>query len=568
MGRSTNNNEVLFSLLEGHDIILPNSALWFLHFLFAMQWVAFTVNEGISWANPIADLQCGFAMTHLPFWDEAGRCFGHSVTIYSIVHWAAVGMVVFCWSVICLLLTNPCRVVTENRRRMINSGNGFLLLLLTEVLFVPFVRVLLEGHPSRLGWPAFLVGLVAVTLLSALTCMARLLLTDLMPGDAASLGARAHGRVHLLLTVTQVVVAAVLAIAPGVAAQLTVTCLSLAMAFVFWYCQPYYRQISNSLYIATFSLSAYSGLLSTITVVAPNSRGLAMMMPWGGCVALVVGYYTPSFRFLPMYPVSDTTFPDMAYSPFDARATPFEPPCDLSNDPSKPHLRSLRGRAKGAAGKAGLASSCYDSDTDSAHSPTRSVHSGAPSAPSTAASSARRYISAFLLPMLRHGEDGAMALCGGIRWVLLPTDVELYLRVLHLQTANLPLPVRDALAEYSEGIYEQALEKYPHSGIVKVHYLLFTAFYSQDLQKTSRYLRALDYQPVPLDVRYFVHKVQAYPHGHSGLCSGSRWWWDAAGLTWEWRVNESFRPEGGGFGQGAPCLKRHVWPEKTSVAGV
>ena len=51
--------------------------------------------------------------------------------------------------------------------------------------------------------------------------------------------------------------------------------------------------------------------------------------------------------------------------------------------------------------------------------------------------------------------------------------------------------------------------RYPHSGIIKLHHLLFLAFFGEDMQKTFTYLRVFDRGPMPMDVRYFAHKLQA-----------------------------------------------------------
>ena len=437
-------------LLDAHTVRLPSFAVLALHLLAGMQWVAFAINERVPWASPIADLQCAFVMTQLPVWDESGRCFAYTATLCTAVHWTFIGLTALCVLVLSVLYANPCNVVSASVSHKIGSVNRLLLLLLTDALFVPAVRVLLEHTPARFGWPRFLAGLGALGLLCVLTGMARLLLVEVIPSNAA-LDARAHGRVHGLLTAVQVATAAVLAAVPGIASQLTLTGLSLAMAAAFWYCQPFYRPTVNAFYVATFSLAAYAGLLG---VFAAGSRMLAMMLCGGGALVLLIGYHVTSWRFVPMHPVTETTFPEAAYQPFEGSIQPFLPVSresgDCSDGPSPPSHNNPRPRF-----------GAFDTTSDTSSEPSmihtsRSHHS---MVPSSCASTQRRYITSFLLPLLPEGGKRVMALCGGIRRVLLPMDVELYVRFLHLHTTDVPPNIRDVLLDYGRTVFEKAFDR-------------------------------------------------------------------------------------------------------------
>ena len=196
--------EKLYNLLQKHEVRLPTSLLVALHLLFGMQWVAFSLNERTNWANPVRDLQCAFAMTHLPFWDEGATCFAHSAGLFTIAHWTVVGLVALTALLSCALYVNPLDLRSTVAFPPLLHVNRGLILLLTEFLFVPGVRLLLEGTPARIGWPAFFIGIMALAYHVALACFARLLLADILPLNASHLDARAHGRAHVFLTFMQV----------------------------------------------------------------------------------------------------------------------------------------------------------------------------------------------------------------------------------------------------------------------------------------------------------------------------------------------------------------------------
>ena len=82
------------------------------------------------------------------------------------------------------------------------------------------------------------------------------------------------------------------------------------------------------------------------------------------------------------------------------------------------------------------------------------------------------------------------------------------MRFLHTDTANLPFDVRASLANYGAIVFEQAFGRFPHSGMLMFHHLLFLAYFEEDLQKTFTFLRFVEHQPVYFDVQYFSFKVR------------------------------------------------------------
>ena len=110
--------------------------------------------------------------------------------------------------------------------------------------------------------------------------------------------------------------AAIIAAVPGMAAQFTASGLSLAMAVVFWHCQPFYREAVNAFYIATFSLTTYLGLLSAFAVHGSNGV-LAQVAAWGGPIAALVGYGVAQWRWIRCCPVAEIDFSDLALDPLD-----------------------------------------------------------------------------------------------------------------------------------------------------------------------------------------------------------------------------------------------------------
>ena len=123
----------------------------------------------------------------------------------------------------------------------------------------------------------------------------------------------------MTLTFMQTTAAAVLAFAPGVAAQLTFTGLSLVLVVVFWHCQPFYRHGVNAYHVAVFVLAVYTGGLSVLAVGSQPNTVLANVLAYGAVLVLPVGLYVASWRFMTAYTVWEPTFPDMGFSPFDNR---------------------------------------------------------------------------------------------------------------------------------------------------------------------------------------------------------------------------------------------------------
>ena len=329
MGRKEKDSDIFFGLLESHEVRMPNFALMALHLVFGMQWIAFTINEATAWDKPVAEIQCPFVMTHLPFWDEGGRCFGYSQTFFEIVHWAVVGLISSAVLMSVLLYINPRRFISATVGTSLTQVNRILLLLLTEFLFVPCIRLLLEAKPDRLGWLSFLLGCVALVFLFASTCCTRFIFSDVLPCNVSNLNARAHGRVHVLLTILQTTLAGVLAFAPALVSQITVAVLSLMAAAVFWHCQPFYRHAVNAYYVAIFAVATYTGFLSVFATVVGASTGVAWALATGGALVLPLGFYVATWRFFPMYPVSEGSLPDMAFHPFDNVVQPFKPDEDM-----------------------------------------------------------------------------------------------------------------------------------------------------------------------------------------------------------------------------------------------
>ena len=107
-------DDAFFTFLDGHEVLQPTAALLAQHCLFAMQWIAFAINEGLDWASPIRDLQCAFVMTHLPFWDQGNRCFSHHPTAHLAAHWTAVALPALCMLFTLLLCFPPRRFLKSS----------------------------------------------------------------------------------------------------------------------------------------------------------------------------------------------------------------------------------------------------------------------------------------------------------------------------------------------------------------------------------------------------------------------------------------------------------------------
>ena len=139
-------------------------------------------------------------------------------------------------------------------------------------------------------------------------------------------------------------------------------------------------------------------------------------------------------------------------------------------------------RAKGAAPVPRLSMAGAAAQTGSPRASVQSSTARRSSfAPSSAVSTQRRYITAIVIPLLRWGSDEMWVVCGGIRRIFLPTDVELYLRSLYRRFATIPMGMRDDLVHYGSMIFHRAYDKFPHSGLLMIHHLLFMAYIEEVL---------------------------------------------------------------------------------------
>mmetsp|Transcript_112025 Transcript_112025/g.194524 ORF Transcript_112025/g.194524 Transcript_112025/m.194524 type:complete len:1980 (-) Transcript_112025:1595-7534(-) len=492
-----NREEVaLFVLIEEHDIQLSKPATGILHIIFVMQWVGLVLCELVAWPDPIGRIQCAFLMTHAPVWDTTGLCTGSPVSqvVYEIIHWAMCGIVALC--VVCMILTQ-IKFLGSKVRKWVVKLNRWIVFLLTEPLFIPIARILSEGLPDRMGWPAFLIGMVSLLALGIITCLARALLMDPLPTTQSWI-ARAHGRLHIFLTVLQLLVCILLSVLPAEAALLSLSGVSLLLAVAFCYCQPYYASPINALYAVTFFSSTVGALLAAIVTLAAGAGGtLSMMLAWATPFVVLLGLWISSKRFRRRVPIGTDDFPALIRYPFEARLSEFS-------------------TVNGKYSPSGKDDKYSDADSDDlksqrSTSDAASVAShGAKSVASSRASSGKSggmVTNTICLPITPAKEPGLFILQGGVGKISFASDIELFLRFLYVLDKKIPNELKQNLSAYADSVFKKAFAKYPQSGILMVQYIIFLGFFDEDLPQTFAHIRAIRHRPVALDSKYFAYKV-------------------------------------------------------------
>ena len=168
------------------------------------QWMAFPWVASIPWTNPI---QCAFFITHVPVWDRTGVCIPYGDLTLMIVQMAAVALVLV-----------PSVFALIARLRPPNDGEywaltmriiSYILYVLARPLFIPLLRIMLEGGWHR-SWVEGMLGFLGALVLTMWSLLYRGVLIECLP-SARCLSPLSQGRVHAGLAVGHIVVSVLMA---------------------------------------------------------------------------------------------------------------------------------------------------------------------------------------------------------------------------------------------------------------------------------------------------------------------------------------------------------------------